>query len=118
VNVYECLNPACGLGTMFQRGRFTVGATRGYLSIVTGEPVTTESVTAEELAALEAEVLEGVCPTCGSTDTEVVGEHVPHEMAGDPLQALHDAVHARVLDPDDPVDHAHAQPVLKAMADG
>jgi hypothetical protein len=94
---------------------FTGGITRLQRSNVLGVPVTTDAVDAGELARLEAEVLDGVCPNCGVEGKRTKRTHEPHPMDGDPYQDVHDAVHARVQDPDDPLVREQAQAVVRAM---
>lgn len=106
MNTYECQNTACPLGRPDQPGRFTGGASPRLLNILTGEPVADE--------ATQDEPIDGVCPSCGVKGTKVKAkdEHVPHEEAGDPNQAAHDAIGARVADPDDQLTNDGAQHAL------
>lgn len=55
--VYECTNKACTLGTPGQPGRFTGGATKDMIMMLTGDP------DPEHHGA-------GVCPNCGQKATE------------------------------------------------
>jgi hypothetical protein len=50
--VYLCKNSACTLGTAGQPGRFTGGATREQITLLTGDPDPKDHG-------------KGVCPNCG-----------------------------------------------------
>lgn len=55
--VYECENPNCALGTVGQPGRFTGGASKEFVTVLTGDPEP------ENHGA-------GVCPNCGQPGRE------------------------------------------------
>jgi hypothetical protein len=77
-------------------GRFTGGATKEQVTMLTGNP--------------EPEYGEGVCPACGvlgvetGADTFIVGD--------DPYQELHDEVADRVSDPNDALVKENAQATI------
>ncbi len=54
--VYVCKNPACSLGNPDQPGRFTGGASKEQVLMITGNP--------------EAEHGKGVCPNCCQLGSE------------------------------------------------
>jgi hypothetical protein len=54
---YECTNPACSLGAVGQPGTFTGGATKEYITLLTGDP------NPENHGS-------GVCPNCGKPGKE------------------------------------------------
>lgn len=108
--VYLCHNPACGLGSRKDPGRFTGGITAEALHIKTGEPL--------EVIIAEAKFGDGYCVECGEPGTpaepnEVTGETGFHDFAtgqnSDPYQDIHDqvdadlrgAVDAKLGDPSD-----------------
>jgi hypothetical protein len=55
---YECKNPACSLGTVGQLGRFTGGATKEQITLLTGDPDPKDHGV-------------GVCPNCGKKGKEI-----------------------------------------------
>jgi len=58
VNTYQCENPACGLGTTHQPGKFTGGISHHHMHLLTGNPIPDD---VEDPHA----PLEGFCPNCG-----------------------------------------------------
>ena len=56
--VYECNNVACSLGTLKGSGRFTGGATKERITMLTGNPEPDKFG-------------EGVCPNCGEPGKKV-----------------------------------------------
>lgn len=75
--VYECENQACTLGTPGAPGRFTGGAAKEAITLITGDPEPDKHG-------------EGVCPNCG-TPGKKVGDETPHK-GNDPYQELHDKI--------------------------
>lgn len=53
---YLCQNPACSLGAVGEAGRFTSGATKAQITVMTGDPDPDEFG-------------HGVCPNCGKPAT-------------------------------------------------
>lgn len=98
MKVYECKNPACSLGTVGSPGRFSGGATKEQILIKTGNP------DPEHYG-------EGVCPECCTKADDSLTIPDPHE-GRDPFQKHHDAVAARVADPDDNLTGEDAQDAL------
>jgi hypothetical protein len=56
--VYECNYPACSLGTPGVPGRFTGGATKERITMLTGDPEPEQHG-------------DGVCPNCGHPGKKV-----------------------------------------------
>lgn len=109
VVVYECENVACALGSRADHGRFTGGISAEQKNRLTGEPV--ESLVEGE------DFGEGVCPSCGEPGTATDETH-ESVVGTDPHQELHDAVAARVADPDDKLTTTGAQAALLALIGG
>jgi hypothetical protein len=55
---YECTNPACSLGAVGQPGQFTRGATKEFITLLTGDPDPKDHGN-------------GVCPNCGKAGKEI-----------------------------------------------
>lgn len=100
LELYECDNPACTLGSRKEPGLFTGGMTAEGVNLLTGEPV--ESLTEGK------DFGEGICPNCGEKG-KATGETHESVVGEDPYQAIHDEVAARVNDKEDPLDSASAQ---------
>ena len=113
MEVYECKNSSCTLGTPGNPGRFSGGATKEQITNLTGDP--------------EPENFgDGVCPNCGEKGSAV--KSVPPPQKGsDPYQELHDKIGqdmardyaklmARVADPDDDMDAEAAKEEYRALA--
>ena len=62
--VYECHNPHCTLGTPGSPGRFSGGATKEQITLLTGDPEP------EDHGA-------GVCPNCGKKGEKVGTDKTP-----------------------------------------
>lgn len=97
---YRCTNEACTLGSRKQPGVFVGGATKEQITLMTGDP--------------EPEHFgDGVCPNCGEPGEAYDAEVDLTPTAGsDPNQAAHDAIAARVADPDDELKAEDAQHAL------
>lgn len=100
--IYSCKNKACPLGGK-EEGRFTGGASQELAISISGDP--------------EAIYGEGVCPNCGKEGTKTKDEHVIVKKDGDPHQDLHDEIHARVLDENDPLTQDQAQAELTKLVE-
>lgn len=95
MQVYECRNTGCTLGTPGNPGRFSGGASKEQITLLTGDP--------------EPEKFgEGVCPNCGK-DGRAVGTEPDSHEGHDPYARHHRAVAARVADPDDKLTADDAQ---------
>ncbi len=104
MKVFECKNSACTLGTPGNPGRFSGGAEKEAITLITGDP--------------EPEHFgEGVCPNCGTKGTEVKDVPPPHKGT-DPYQELHDEAAKKASDEDDPATRtAAAQSSLEAAVE-
>jgi hypothetical protein len=76
--VYECTNESCSLGSMKTPGRFSGGATKQQITLLTGDPEPENHG-------------EGICPNCGEPGHKLKDIPAPHEGT-DPLQPLHDKI--------------------------
>lgn len=112
LTIYECHEPTCPMGTRTQPGRFTGGATAGQVLALTGQPELTD----DGVQVADDVMLEGVCPGCGTVTAATDDVHEAHAADGDPLEQLHQQVHAMVLDPDNPTTKETAQAVLNTLA--
>ena len=97
MQVYECQNTRCALGTRDTKGKFSGGLSPEGAAVL-GLPPDTETG-------------EGICPTCGEKGKSLASEPAPHKGT-DPYQAVHDKIGeevdreraklmARVADPED-----------------
>jgi len=103
MKVYECESTSCTLGTRKTPGKFTGGATKEQITVLTGDP--------------EPEHYgEGVCPSCGELATKSHTEPDPHEGT-DPYDELHQEIHARVMDENDPLTKDDAQAALMELVE-
>lgn len=100
MNVYECNTPTCTLGTRKEPGRFSGGATKEQITVITGDPEPENHG-------------DGVCPNCGEKGKQV-GTFTPAKGT-DPYQRHHNAIAARVADPDDPLDADGAMEALMEL---
>lgn len=57
MKTYRCENPACSLGAVGQPGTFTGGATKEFVTLLTGDPDPEHHG-------------KGVCPNCGKPGKE------------------------------------------------
>ncbi len=97
MQVYECQNTSCALGTRDTKGKFSGGLSPEGAAVL-GLPPDTETG-------------DGICPTCGEKGKPLGAEPGPHKGT-DPFQPVHDKVAeemarerarlmSRVADPED-----------------
>lgn len=94
--LYRCENDRCPLGDRDNPGQFTGGITAEQALMLTGDP--------------EAPHGDGYCPACG-VKGKAAGTIEPRK-GSDPNAKHHEAVAARVADPDDPLTGPDAQDAL------
>lgn len=95
--LYRCENDRCPLGDRDNPGLFSGGISAAQATMLTGDP--------------EAPSGDGYCPTCG-VKGKAAGE-LELRKGSDPNQKTHDAIAARVADPDDELEAADAQAALE-----
>lgn len=104
VQVYQCENEHCVLGSRLDPGYFSSGMTAEGFFLLTGNP---NGVEGEDYGV-------GICPQCGKPGTESHQE--VHAEGTDPYADLHTEVAERVADPDHPLTAEDAQATFEALA--
>lgn len=106
LKMYRCDNVACTVGPRSEPGYFTGGITADQVHKLTGRPV-------EELVD-GVDYGEGICPNCATKATATKEKH--ESLQGeDPHQHHHDAIAARVANPEDPLTVEDAQAALEEL---
>jgi hypothetical protein len=101
ISVYHCANDGID---------FTGGLTAQQKFLLTGQPV--------ELLEEGTDFGEGFCPNCGRSCKSTAKAYEVAKPGNDPNQKAHDAINARVLDPEDDLTADDAQAALLEKVGG